>query len=75
MFKSLKVGESLENPAFWKKVQLYITIIGTALPVGALAFPALQAAIDKDVLSQTLAAVAAVNVYLTAATTDKIGLR
>jgi hypothetical protein len=40
----------------------------------AVFVPALQIAIDKNVIAETLAAVATVNVYLTAATTDKIGL-
>ena len=74
MWNFLQKGRVVENPAFWKKVQLYITIIGTGLPLLAVFIPAAQALIDKDVIASTLAAVATVNVYLTAATTDKIGL-
>jgi uncharacterized membrane protein len=74
MFKYLRFGYVVENPVFWKRVQLYVTILGTVFPLLAVFVPVLQVAIDKNVIAETLAAVATVNVYLTAATTDKIGL-
>ena len=74
MWKYLQKGRVVENPAFWKRVQLYITVVGTVLPTLAVFVPVLQVVIDKEVIAATLAAVATVNVYLTAATTDKIGL-
>lgn len=74
MFKSLMLGSKLEKPEFWKKVQLYITMAATLVPVAAAFIPAAQVLIDKDVMGQTLSAVIAVNAYLTLATTEKIGL-
>lgn len=74
MFKHLRMGQVVENPAFWKRVQLYVTIIGTLLPTLAAIFPVFQMVIDKAVIAETLTAIATVNVYLTLATTDKIGL-
>lgn len=74
MFSALKKGNSLENPVFWKKAQLYLTIIGVMLPLAAVLFPSLQVIIDKDILAKTLVQIAAVNAYLTVATTDKIGV-
>ncbi|MFI3218369.1 MAG: hypothetical protein QX189_04540 [Methylococcales bacterium] len=74
LLRVLKVGKSVENPVLWKKIQLYITVLGTALPLLALCFPFLQVLIDKDILAKTLTAIAMVNVTLTVATTDKIGL-
>lgn len=74
LFSHLKAGSSIENPEFWKKVQLYVTIAGSFVPVLAVFVPVFQTIIDKDVIAHTLSAVAAVNVYLTMATTTKIGL-
>ena len=73
MFKHLQLGKTVENPVFWKKVQLYVTVLGVLLPtIGAL-FPVAQVLVEKNVIAGTLTAIATVNVYLTAATTDKIG--
>jgi hypothetical protein len=74
VFGVLKAGNTVENPEFWKKVQLYVTIAGSFVPVLAVFVPVFQVIIDKDVIAHTLSAVAAVNVYLTMATTTKIGI-
>jgi hypothetical protein len=70
----LKTGNAVENPEFWKKVQLYVTVAGSFVPILAVFVPFFQVIIDKDVIAHTLSAVAAVNVYLTMATTTKIGI-
>jgi hypothetical protein len=69
-----KKGQSIKNPVFWKRVQLYTSILGVLLPTIAVFFPAAQVIIDKGVITATLAAIATVNASLTVATTDKIGL-
>ncbi len=75
MFKVLFVGNSLNNPSFWKKLQIMLTLIAGFLPFIVSLFPALSPLLDKDILGKLIAGIVGINVYLTAATTDKIGLK
>lgn len=73
MINALKLGETLENPRFWKKIQLYLIIFGVTLPGLGMIIPETQSLIDKGILGQTLSAVSVVIGYLTVATTTKLG--
>ena len=72
--KALMKGNSLSNPAFWKSAQNVVTLSGSIIPVFAIFFPQLDAWLNPDTLVKLYAALGAMNVYLTTATTDKIGL-
>jgi hypothetical protein len=69
----LKAGKSLENPVFWKKMQIKLALIAGFLPLFVTAFPQMQGIIDHDLVSKIDGGITAVIVYLTVATTDKLG--
>ena len=71
---ALHAGQSLNDPVFWKQIQMILALIGGFLPLIVSAIPALQAVIDRDILVNLDGAIAAIIVYLTVATTDKIGI-
>jgi hypothetical protein len=70
----LRAGQSLENPAFWKHVQIKLALFAGFLPLFITAFPSLQTVIDNDIVAKLDGGITAVIVYLTVATTDKIGV-
>ena len=73
MLDALQKGNSLKNPAFWKKLQMAITAMASFLPLLAIFFPQVQHLIDTDAAAKLGAAIGAVVVYLTVATSEKIG--
>ena len=79
MFKKfispLRVGHVLKNAENWKKLQNIISAISGAIPLIALFIPQAQILLDSGILLKTYAALGAIQVYLTTATTDKIGLK
>jgi hypothetical protein len=70
----LNKGESLKNPVFWKKAQMFLALIAGFLPLFITAFPSMQTVIDHDIVAKLDGSIAAIIVYLTVATTDKIGV-
>jgi len=61
----LKKGSCVKNVVFWKKAQMFLVMTMGFLPL----FPQ----INPDLLTQLNIGIGGVIVYLTAATTDKIG--
>lgn len=74
ILKALMHGQSLQNPKFWKRLQMLITLLAGLLPFFATLIPALQPIIDKDLLSKLMGSVLALNLYFIPATSEKIGL-
>lgn len=74
MFKYLKKGNCVKNAEFWKNVQMLITVIAGFLPFLAVFFPQLQQLIDADIAAKLGLGIGGVIVYLTAATSNKVGL-
>lgn len=74
MINALKTGESLKNPVFWKKAQMGLAVVAGFMPLVVTMFPSLQSIIDNDLIAKADGAIAAVVVYLTVATTDKMGV-
>jgi hypothetical protein len=72
--KVLRFGYCVENPVFWKKVQMILVCVAGFLPFLATIFPSLNSVIEADVLNKLSAGIAGLVVYLTAATTDKMGV-
>ena len=62
----LKKGQCLKNSEFWKKVQMFLVMIMGFLPI----FPQ----IDPTLFGQINAGIGGIIIYLTAATSDKVGV-
>lgn len=71
----LRIGHVLKNVETWKKLQNLISAISGAIPLIALFVPQAQVLLDSGFLLKLYAALGAIQVYLTTATTDKIGLK
>ncbi|CAB4132022.1 hypothetical protein UFOVP136_13 [uncultured Caudovirales phage] len=71
---ALKTGKMLGNPAFWKRCQIQLALVAGFLPLAVTAFPSLQTIIDHALVSKIDGSITAVIVYLTVATTDKLGV-
>lgn len=70
----LKKGQAVKDPAFWKGLQNVVTLCGSFIPVLAIFIPQLELWLNPETLVKIYAALGAMNVYLTTATTEKIGL-
>ena len=73
MINALKAGHVLKNPANWKHAQNAVNAFGGCLPLVAIFIPGAQFLIDADFVAKLYGAIGAINVYLTLATTEKIG--
>lgn len=75
LFRALRAGESLANPATWKNRQLRLNAILAILYLLMQFSPVELAADDVNAIASSLALIGgAVNSYLTVATSDKVGL-
>lgn len=73
-FEALKKDRSLRDPQFWKGLQNVVTLSGSLIPVLAIIVPELSNWLNPETLVKIYAALGAISVYLTTATTEKIGL-
>jgi len=69
----LKLGNSLKDPSWWKKLQSLINLLSGTAPLIVLAVPATRDLLTVDNILALGSSVAAMNVYFTNATSDKIG--
>lgn len=77
LFSLLKYGQSVADPALWKQRQVNATMLAGVIMavVNTLAVFGVAVPIDLTVANMAAGAIVSlVNVYLTYATTDKIGL-
>jgi hypothetical protein len=77
VFKFLTVvqkGNSLQNPAFWKTLQLLLTTLASIAPLIAPFYEPLNLFLQSGGLEKLITAVGVLNIYFTAATTTKIGV-
>ena len=73
---ALKAGQSLKNPEFWKRIQLWLIALSSFLPFAVYFYPELQTIIDNDLLVKLAGGFGGIaTMYLTVATTDKIGVQ
>lgn len=73
-FLALLKNNELRNPAFWKKLQsLVLLLIGLA-PFLRFIFPSYADVLNEKMLNDLSAALATVALYLTSATSAKVGL-
>jgi len=68
----LKLGNKLCNSSFWKLLQIFINLLTIGLPILTMISPEFN--IDASKLATIITTVAAMNLYLTTATTEDIGL-
>ncbi len=75
LYNAIQAGKSLQNPEIWKKRQALWTAFATILSL-IPAFTDLPLTQDQiDIISTFLAgAVGVFNIYLTFATSEKVGL-
>ena len=72
---ALKSGNALDKSAFWKKVQLWLIAANGFLAFAVVFYPQLQAVIDNNLLIKLAGGFESLaTMYLTVATTDKIGV-
>jgi len=70
----LKIGRSLKNPSFWKKVQSICNVLSAVVPVLLLIIPWMPKWITVDFFISLSAALGAISLYLTNATSTKVGI-
>lgn len=73
IFDVLKFGYSLSNPSLWKKIQAFITLLSGTAPLIIIAVPATKDLLTVDNLLALGSSIAAMNVYFTISTSEKIG--
>lgn len=73
MFKALLKGESLKNPAFWKRLQLALNILGSIAPIILTVNPELHPYLGENALVSYYTVIAALNAFFIPATSTKIG--
>lgn len=70
----LKVGNVVENPKLWKRLQQTINYISGITPFLILFFPSLKDYLTVDNITTISGFIAASNIYFTASTSSKIGM-
>lgn len=68
---ALQKGKSLENPAFWKHIQSFLTLLMSLLPLINFVAPEW---FTFDFLLKLNSAIGAIIIYLTNATSEKVGI-
>jgi len=71
-FVHLKLGTKINNSPFWKLFQIFINLTTIGLPILTMISP--DCNINPDKLATIITTVGAMNVYLTTATTEEVGL-
>ena len=64
----------VEYPAALKRVQNFVNLIASFTPILVLAFPRLHEFLTPEVFAGITTALGGLNIYITVASTDKIGL-
>lgn len=67
-------GNSVANPAALKKTQNLCAVATSIAALTVALIPQLQPYLNEDVILKLFAAYSAINLYLTTASTDKVGL-
>jgi len=71
---ALKAGQELANPGGWKKFQNYVNLIAAGTGIAATFVPGLGSFLTPEVIQAAAGLLGTVNIYLTTATSEKIGL-
>lgn len=71
---ALKKGNSLNNLIFWKNIQSICNLIASIVPVLIIVLPWLPIWFTAEFFIKLSAALGAVSLYLTNATSEKVGI-
>ena len=71
---ALAKGKSLSNPIFWKGIQDKINLVSGFVPLIIIIVPQTRSLFTIENIAALSTCVAAMNVYFTNATSDKVGL-
>ena len=74
IFTALKKGEMLKDPATWKNAQSLVNLGAALIPIAAMMYPPLGAAVESGFADKAIIALGGFNAYLTTATSAKVGL-
>jgi hypothetical protein len=74
IFQPLLKGAVVHNPQRMKKAQNLLSVITAAAALICALVPSLQPYLNEDVIMKLFAAYSAINMYLTTASSDKVGL-
>ena len=74
IFNVLKLGNSISNPSFWKKLQSFINVLAGTAPLIIIVIPSTRNLFTQDNILALGSSVAALNVYFTTATSEKVGV-
>jgi hypothetical protein len=74
IFQPLLKGATVENPARMKKAQNLLSVVTAVAALICALVPSLQPYLNEDVIMKLFAAYSAVNMYLTTASSEKVGL-
>lgn len=67
-------GNIVQNPVAFKKGQNLLSVVVAVSAIITTFVPSLQPYLNEDVILKVVAAYSAINLYLTTASTDKVGL-
>jgi len=74
LFEVLKKGEVLQEAKTWKRIQGWLNLVLIISPALVLVFPQIENLLSVSAISTLIGVAGGINVYLTTATTNKIGL-
>jgi hypothetical protein len=74
ILNAIKAGQEIANPGGWKVVQNWMNLGVAAIGVASGFIPILGTILTPDVIDALAALIGSANVYLTTATTTKIGI-
>jgi hypothetical protein len=70
----IKKGNSLQDPQFWKSLQLLLTALASIVPIIAPFYAPLAQFLEAGGFEKLITATGAMNLYFTASTSEKIGV-
>lgn len=74
IFTALQVGKSLNNPELWKDIQSLINLVSGCIPLISIVFPSVRSWLTVENITALGSSIAAMNIYFTNATSNKVGI-
>jgi hypothetical protein len=74
IIEAIKAGQELANPGGWKVFQNWLNLGVASVSIAATFVPGLASVLTPDVISGIAGILGTINIYLTTATTTKIGV-
>jgi hypothetical protein len=74
IFEPLKKGKVSKNPRIMKESQNLLSVFVSVAALVAALVPSIQPYLSEDVIIKLFAAYSAINLYLTTASSEKVGV-